>query len=72
MTGAQKAAETTTREPRARKRLNLAQAYELAVSYHRRGLLGQAEQMYRTLLPAAPKHVGVLHHLGALSTQSPL
>src|SRR5262245_32376862 len=52
-----------------RKALSFAQAYEVAMSFHHRGFLRQAEQMYRTLLRAAPRHVGTLHRLGALSNQ---
>src|SRR5262252_5497797 len=52
-----------------RKTLSFAQAYELAVAMHSRGLLNRADQMYRTLLHAAPGHVDTLHRLGALSNQ---
>ncbi len=49
--------------------LTLGQAFEVAVAFHRRGRLRQAEQAYRTVLRAVPAHPGALHHLGILCTQ---
>jgi tetratricopeptide (TPR) repeat protein len=59
--------QKSTADPR--RGLTFSQAAEVAVAFHRRGLLGQAEQMYRTLLRAAPGHAQTLHRLGALSNQ---
>jgi tetratricopeptide (TPR) repeat protein len=52
-----------------RKALSFAQAHQVAVTFHQQGLLRQAEQMYRTLLRAVPRHADTLHRLGALSNQ---
>jgi len=45
------------------------QAFELAVQYHQAGNFPQAEQLYRQILQADPRHVGALHLLGLIAHQ---
>jgi protein O-GlcNAc transferase len=47
----------------------VAEALALAVQYHRRGNLQQAEQKYRQVLEMDPGHVHALHFLGVLNLQ---
>jgi tetratricopeptide (TPR) repeat protein len=61
--------EQTSPAAPPRRAVSFARAHEIAVSFHHRGLLRQAEQMYRTLLRAAPRHADTLHRLGVLSNQ---
>lgn len=44
--------------------LTLAQAMDLAVGMHRRGMLDAAEELYRRILTVEPEHVDALHLLG--------
>jgi tetratricopeptide (TPR) repeat protein len=46
-----------------------AQAFDRAVTLHRRGRLREAEQLYRTILAHDPDHFGALHYLGVLAGQ---
>jgi tetratricopeptide (TPR) repeat protein len=56
--------------PRPKGALTLAEVFQAATSLHRRGEHRRAEDMYRAVLGVAPTHVGALHHLGALCTQT--
>jgi tetratricopeptide (TPR) repeat protein len=60
-----------TQSPRRPKgALTLAEVFDAAVSLHRRGQHRQAEDMYRAVLGAVPAHLGALHHLGILCSQT--
>ncbi len=47
----------------------VAEALALAVRHHRAGALAEAEQLYRQILAADPRHVVALHLLGVLAHQ---
>ncbi|MBF0589400.1 MAG: tetratricopeptide repeat protein, partial [Magnetococcales bacterium] len=49
--------------------LSLEQAWIHAVEHHTAGRLGEAEQLYRAILEAAPEHADALHHLGLIAWQ---
>jgi len=49
--------------------LPAAQAFERAVTLHRRCRLSEAEQLYRAILAHYPDHFGALHYLGTLAGQ---
>jgi tetratricopeptide (TPR) repeat protein len=53
------------------KRKHAIEAYfQTGVGLHRSGRLGEAEQIYRQVLAAAPSHADSLHMLGVLASQS--
>ena len=47
-----------------------AQIFAQAMQYHQAGNLQQAEQLYRQVLQAEPRHVAALHLLGVLAFQA--
>lgn len=49
--------------------LNLQQAIDLAVQYHKAGKLPEAEVIYQQVLTAAPDHHVALHMLGLMASQ---
>jgi tetratricopeptide (TPR) repeat protein len=49
--------------------MNSAQALNLAVQQHQAGNLHEAEQLYRQILLAEPRHVDALHLLGVIAHQ---
>jgi len=52
-----------------RRSLTPAQGCRTAIELHRRGKLGEAEQVYRAVLRIAPDHAATLHQLGNLCRQ---
>jgi predicted O-linked N-acetylglucosamine transferase (SPINDLY family) len=50
--------------------MTIQQALELALSLHRAGRLGDAEQLYRRILSADPKQIEALRLLGVLANQA--
>ncbi len=48
----------------------LAEVLTLAVQFHQKGNLGQAEPLYRQILQADPSHPEALHMLGMLAQQT--
>jgi len=48
----------------------LAQTFALAVKHHQAGNLRQAEELYRQILRAEPRHADALHMLGVLAGQA--
>lgn len=55
--------------PPAPRMLNVQQALEVAVGHHSAGRLAQAEDIYRSILNAAPNHPGALNLLGVVEHQ---
>ncbi len=47
-----------------------AETLQLAIAHHRRGQLAEAEQLYRQILSANPRHAGALHLLGLIAHQA--
>ncbi len=45
----------------------IQQAFELALRYHQAGQLVEAEQIYRKILAAHPKHFDAMHHMGIIA-----
>ena len=45
----------------------VASVFAAAVRHHEAGRLAEAEDLYRKILAADPKHVGSLHHLGLIA-----
>jgi tetratricopeptide (TPR) repeat protein len=50
--------------------LSIPQAFEMALRHHQAGELRQAEQLYRQILEADPRHVDALHLLGLVAYQT--
>ncbi|HEX2760790.1 MAG TPA: tetratricopeptide repeat protein, partial [Rhizomicrobium sp.] len=48
----------------------IAQIFAAAAQYHQAGRLAEAEQLYRRILTAAPRHADSLHRLGLIAYQA--
>lgn len=48
----------------------IAQIFAVAAQYHQAGRLAEAEQLYRRILAAAPRHADSLHRLGLIAYQA--
>jgi tetratricopeptide (TPR) repeat protein/SAM-dependent methyltransferase len=48
----------------------IAQIFAAAAQYHQAGRLAEAEQLYRRILAAAPRHADSLHRLGLIAYQT--
>jgi len=59
-----------TQARRKRVAVTPAQGFRTAQRLHWQGRAQEAEQLYRAVLQLAPNHVGALHQLGILCTQS--
>jgi hypothetical protein len=51
--------------------INMAEQLALAIGLHQRGLLGEAQAIYETLLRRDPAHADALHLLGLTAAPSP-
>ena len=49
--------------------LTADQAFSIAIQHHNAGRWQQAEEVYRKILAAEPRHAETLHHLGLLANQ---
>ena len=47
----------------------VSEALQAALAHHRAGQLGQAEQIYRQILEAHPRHAGAMHLLGLIALE---
>ena len=47
-----------------------AETLQVAIAHHRRGQLAEAEQLYRQILNANPRHADALHLLGLIAHQA--
>ena len=47
----------------------IPEAFQIALAHHQAGQLQQAEQIYRQILQANPRHAGAMHLLGLLALQ---
>ena len=48
---------------------NILEAFSTALAVHQAGNLSKAEQLYRRILKAHPKHFDALHLLGVIHAQ---
>ena len=63
-------ADVVTDKERERLELNVPQALEMAVQFHRQGWLEPAEEFYRAVLRLEPGEPNALHYLGVLLHQT--
>lgn len=61
----QRRASKTVPEP-----VNVAEIFAHAAQFHHAGRLGEAEQLYRRVLAAQPRHADSLHRLGVIAYQA--